>query len=141
VPAPEAAPGLPPEQPPGPPNVAPPRARGKRPAPSPPAAPPQQPAAASPTAPAQPAPQLAEILTPQQQQDYNRTIDARLERARRNLGLLKTRTLTPEQQVTADRIQTFIRQAGEARKDDLAAARNLAERADLLADDLIRSLE
>jgi hypothetical protein len=45
--------------------------------------------------------------------------------------------LTREQTAAVNQIQTFISQAEEARKDDLIRANNLAERADVLAQDLM----
>lgn len=64
----------------------------------------------------------------------------RITRAQRNLQLISGKPLTQEQQATVTRVQTFMRQAGEARKDNLVTARNLAERADLLAQDLVNSV-
>lgn len=87
----------------------------------------------------QPTPELGEVLSPEQQQEYNRLIDFRISRAQRNLELLRGRSLSREQQAALTRIQTFIRQTLQARKDDLITARSLAERADVLAQDLENS--
>ncbi|MGE5570062.1 MAG: hypothetical protein ACM3S5_13590 [Rhodospirillales bacterium] len=86
-------------------------------------------------------PQLEQILTPEQQQAYNDEIDRNISRAQRTVSALNGRRLSGEQRTYLDRILTFLQQASEARKSDLFRARNLAERASLLADDLARSLQ
>jgi hypothetical protein len=145
----------PPELPPGKPSLeqqlpvpaprlpAPPQKRGSRrlpakPAPAPPPAPPPEPAP-EPAPP--PVPELGQILTPQQQQEYNQAIDRSIYRAQRNLAAWGGRRLNPEQTLAVERIKTFIQQALEARKTDLLRAKSLAERADVLAEDLLRSLQ
>lgn len=124
------------------PAVKPPRVSKKTPAAVPkPVAPP--PAPTETTAEAPPTtgvPQLAPLLTQQQQQAYNAAVDAAIGRAQANLGRLGNRRLTEEQLATRDRVRAFIQQATEARATDLKVAKSLAERADLLADDLARSL-
>jgi outer membrane biosynthesis protein TonB len=106
-------------------------------APAPPPAPAQEPV----TEPAPPVPDLEQILTPQQQQEYNQAIDRSIDRAQRNLAALGGRRLNPEQTLAVERIKTFIQQALEARKTDLLRAKSLAERADVLAEDLLRSVQ
>jgi len=86
-------------------------------------------------------PQLEQILSPEQQQAYNDEIDRNISRAQRTVSALNGRRLSGEQQTYLDRIRTFLQQASEARKSDLFRARNLAERASLLADDLAKSLQ
>jgi outer membrane biosynthesis protein TonB len=104
----------------------------KRPSPFPaPSTPPTKPS---------PPPQLTQILTAQQQQEYNRGIDQSITRARRALASVIARNLTPEQRATADRVRTFLAQAEEARRQDLIRAKGLADRADLLAQDLVKSV-
>lgn len=88
-----------------------------------------------------PVPDLEQILTAQQQQEYNQAIDRSIDRARRNLAALGGRRLNPEQTLAVERIKTFIQQALEARKTDLLRAKSLAERADVLAEDLLRSIQ
>lgn len=98
----------------------------------------------TPTAPepaATPVPELVQILTPAQQQAYNEEIDRNIARAQRTVAALSGRRLNGEQQTYLDRIRTFVQQASEARKTDLFRARNLAERAGLLADDLLKSVQ
>jgi hypothetical protein len=103
----------------------------------------EAPVAAQPELAAPPAqfPQLEQILTTEQQQAYNDEIDRNISRAQRAVTALNGRRLSGEQQTYLDRIRTFIQQASEARKSDLFRARNLAERASVLADDLAKSLQ
>ncbi len=105
---------------------------------------PSAPAAETPPAPAPqppPLPQLEQILTQQQQKAYNEEIDRNIARARQTLVALAGHRLNEEQRTYLERIRAFLAQAEEARKSDLFRARNLAERASLLADDLLRSVE
>lgn len=107
----------------------------KRPSPAgPPVRPAPQPP--SPETPAAPAPQLRPILTTQQKQQLNQVIDERIRRARRVLAAVEWRSLTEDQKAAVNQVRTFIQQAEDARKDDLVRAGNLAERADVLAQDL-----
>jgi len=108
--------------------------------PSHPSNPAPVPAAQTPApAPADP-PRLGDILTPEQQHEHNTAIDLSLAHAQASLGFITTRQLTKEQEATVAEIQNFIQQAQEKRKDDLAAARSLAERAEVLSHDLVASL-
>jgi hypothetical protein len=50
------------------------------------------------------------------------------------------KNLTPEQKDIAERVQTYLKQAEQAREQDLVTAVNLARRADLLAKDLLERL-
>ena len=118
----------PPEQPPPPKRAT----RPVTPAPATPA----EPAAAAPVEP----PRLGDILTPDQQHQYNSAIDVRLAHAQASLNYITTRQLTKEQEATVAQIQNFMAQAQEKRKDDLAAANSLAERAEVLSHDLVASL-
>lgn len=78
-------------------------------------------------------------MTAEERHEYSRQIQASIERAERNIATLYTRRLTPEQTRGISRIESFLRQARDARTaNDLATARNLAERADLLSQDLLR---
>ena len=118
-----------------PPEQPPPPKRATRPATPVPAAP----AAPATTAPVEP-PRLGDILTPDQQHQYNSAIDVRLAHAQASLEYITTRQLTKEQEATVAQIQNFMAQAQEKRKDDLAAANSLAERAEVLSHDLVASL-
>jgi hypothetical protein len=97
------------------------------------------PAQAEPT-PTAPVPELRPIFTPQQQQELDRLISERIGRARQTLRSIEGHPLTKSQSATVNQIRTFILQATEARKRDPVRAGNLAERADVLARDLLRSL-
>lgn len=104
---------------------------------------PQAPAPAEPeeAAPAPaPIPQLQQILTPEQRQALNQSVDQSMARARQSLNALAGRRLNDEQNAVVERIHTFIRQAEESRGNDLVRAKNLAERAEVLAADLLSSL-
>jgi len=84
-------------------------------------------------------PRLTQLLTPEEERKFNQEIDQRLERARRNLALLAQRPLNSDQQFAIERVHAFLQQTVEIRPFDVVTARSLAERADLLAQDLERS--
>ncbi len=130
---------------------------------APPIAPPSQPAPATRTrttrrqapAPAQPGPAtepaapvvppgatplLTQLLTAAEQQTYNTAIDEALQRTQQNLARVAGRKLTAEQSQNLERITTFVQQANQARQADLVTARSLAQRADVLAQDLVNGL-
>jgi hypothetical protein len=116
--------------------------------PGPPRPRPQRTAKAEPTPaeaqPAQPAaviPQLEQMLSPEQQRAYNEEIDRNIGNAQKTVAQLYMRKLTREQAGYLDRVVAFIQQATEARKTDLLRARNLAERANVLAEDLLRGIQ
>ena len=99
--------------------------------------------AAPPPAPvpdAVPRPRLGQIFTAEQLREYNRNLDESLERVKRVLATVGGRSLNPDLAQIVGRIQTFQRQAEQARESDLVTAVNLARRADLLAQDLIKRL-
>ena len=85
-------------------------------------------------------PRLAQIFTADQLREYNRSLDESLDRVRRVLGTVAGKNLNPELAQTVERIQTFQKQAEQAREQDLVTAVNLARRADLLAQDLVKRL-
>jgi hypothetical protein len=87
-----------------------------------------------------PAPRLGDILTTEQERQYNSAIDQSLARTQTSLGSITNRKLTKEQQAVVAQIQSFVQQAQTTRKSNLPAARSLAERADVLARDLAGSL-
>jgi hypothetical protein len=90
---------------------------------------------------AAPVPQLEQILSPEQRQTYLDEIEANIGRAQRTVDSVQRRRLSAEQRTDLARIREFIVQAKEARKTDLFRARNLAERAGILAEDLNRSVQ
>ncbi len=94
----------------------------------------------TPTAPA-PLPQFEQVLTPEQRQAYTEEIERNIANAQRAVTALEGRRLTGEQSTYLARVRTFIDQATEARKGDLFRARNLAERASVLAEDLLKSVQ
>jgi hypothetical protein len=93
----------------------------------------------TPSPPNQP-PRLGDVLTSEQERQYNAEIDQSLTRAQSSLGSIANRQLTKEQQAVVTQVQSFIQQAQTSRKTNLPAARSLAERADVLARDLVGSL-
>ncbi len=117
------------------PEAGPPPAVPRRPAPPRTVAAPQ-PAPVEPT----PAPRIGQIFTADQLRDYNRTLDDSLDRVKKVLAMVAGRSLNVELTSILNRIQTFQKQAEQARDSDLVTAVNLARRADLLAQDLIKRL-
>lgn len=101
---------------------------------------PAAPAAAQPAPNAAPAPQLAIVLTPDQQRQYNADVDQSLQRAEASLKSIGNRQLTEQQQASLDEVRNFIRQAQATRASDLPGARRLAERAEVLAGNLANTL-
>jgi hypothetical protein len=89
---------------------------------------------------ATPAPRLGQIFSAEQSRDYNRTLDESLERVRRTLAQVSGRNLNADLRDMVARIQTFQKQAEQAREQDLVTAVNLARRADVLAQDLLKRL-
>jgi len=129
----QAGPSLPSEPLPPPPRRRPkPRPHEDADAPSP---------APEPEPPAVPVPQFEQILTPQQRQAYTEEIDRNIASAQRAVAALEGRRLSRDQVTYLARVRAFIEQANEARKADLFRARNLAERASVLAEDLLKSVQ
>ncbi len=92
------------------------------------------------TPPQAPPLQLGQILSTEQRRQYNQLIDQDLNQALKSLAALNGRSLTSEQVESAALIHTFIRQARENRDQDPIRARNLAERAALLAQHLEKNV-
>jgi hypothetical protein len=99
------------------------------------------PPAAEPEPPAVPLPQFEQVLTPEQTKTYNEEIERNIADARRAVAMVENRRLNGEQTTYLARVRAFIEQANEARKADLFRARNLAERARVLAEDLLKSVQ
>ena len=95
-------------------------------------APPAQPPAEPPTAPLR----LERIITPEQERQMNAAMDQNLASAETSLRAIATRRLSKGQAAVIAQVQSFIKQATDARKTDLAAASSLAQRASILAKDL-----
>ena len=102
---------------------------------TPPAPEPEPPAAAVPL------PQFEQVLTPEQTKAYNEEIDRNIADAQRAVATVGSRRLNGEQTTYLARVRAFIAQANEARKADLFRARNLSERARVLAEDLLKSVQ
>lgn len=101
---------------------------------------PQQPSRrTTPPNPPAAAPRLGDIMTPDQERQYNLAIDQSLARAENSLKAVANRKLSKEQQAVVAQVRSFIQQAQTTRKTNLTAARSLAERADVLARDLAGS--
>jgi len=98
------------------------------------------PPAAIPPEPPPAAPRLGQIFTADQLRTYNRELEESLDRVKKVLGTVAGKNLNSEQTQMVRRIQTFQRQAEQAREQDLVTAVNLARRADLLAQDLVKRL-
>jgi len=75
-----------------------------------------------------------------QQRQLNAVIDRNLARAQASLNAIGARQLPGDQKAVVDQVRNFIQQAQELRKSDLAAAKSLAERAEVLARDLAARL-
>jgi hypothetical protein len=78
------------------------------------------------------------MLSSSEQQEYNAAIDQSLIEIRNTLGPLGNRNLTPAQQSSVREIQELIRQVNATRKVDLASAKALADKAQVLSRDLAR---
>ena len=87
-----------------------------------------------------PALRLSQILTPEESKRNNQELDQYTDSAKKALTRVQGRNLTPEQRDIAERVQTYLTQAEQAREQDLVTAVNLARRADLLAKDLLERL-
>jgi hypothetical protein len=79
------------------------------------------------------------LISDRQRSELNRQIDQSLERARQNLARLASRAITAAEAQARQRIESFIKQAEATRKDDPSTAKNLAERAEVLSQDLARN--
>jgi len=84
-------------------------------------------------------PRLGEIVTDSQRQDLNRQIDQAAARTNASLEKLAARRLSAGDAETVERIRGFLQQAESARIRDPHTALQLAQRADVLAQDLLKS--
>ena len=84
-------------------------------------------------------PQLGPLISDQQRHAYQREIDRNLEWTRTALATLMGRRLNADQALGVRRLRDFLRQVDESREGDIALARNLSDRARLLAEDLVRN--
>ncbi len=81
-------------------------------------------------------PKLGDILTPDEQKQYNAAIDQSLSHAQTSLNSIAGRQLNKDQQAEVEQIRNFMQQAQATRDSDPAGAKSLAERAEVLARDL-----
>jgi len=123
----------PPETQPAPPPKRP--ARPKKPSPAS-----ETPVPANSQPPSPPA-RLEEVLTEERRRQLETDFSRSVAQARATLNQTSGRSLASVQRQTAERIRTFLQQAEQAKKGDLATAVQLARRAELLAQDLRKSLQ
>jgi hypothetical protein len=97
--------------------------------------------APAPVSPAPAPPALGQILTPQQQSELRSSYRQSAQSARQTLQQLSGRALSRDQAETANRIRSFLSQADEAQSRDPSVAAQLARRAELLARDLLNSVQ
>src|SRR5439155_650587 len=84
---------------------------------------------------------LVQQLSPEDMSEAKQQTQDSLAVAERNLGSTKGRKLTPAQSDLVAKIRSFIEQAkGAVGNGDWARARTLAEKAQVLSEDLVRSL-
>ena len=88
------------------------------------------------------APQLSELLTDDRRKQYEDDFARSVAGARAALDRAAgRRKLTARQQQSVDRIKAFLKQAEESKGKDLATAFQLARRAELFGQDLLKSLQ
>ena len=93
-----------------------------------------------PVAPSLPGPQLGEVLTPVRRREAEAELTASLQRARAALARVSGRQITLTQHDTVERIRIFIEQAEAEKLKNISTALQLARRADLLGQDLLKTL-
>ena len=103
--------------------------------------PPEEPESPAAPPPPPPTPVLGEILTADLRRQYEVEFTGRITGAQEALNRAAKRRLGAEQQVAVQRIKTFLDQAEASRSKDLVTALQLARRADLLGQDLLKSLQ
>ena len=105
-----------------------------------PAAETEPPPPAPPPPPPPPPPQLGVNLAPSVERQFRADLDRLMASARAAMAGRDGQTLSAAQRETVERIRSFLEQAGAARDKDPATALQLARRADLLGQDLVKSL-
>ncbi len=73
------------------------------------------------------------MVTDEQKLAYNAAIDDALARARKHIARARGQSLTTAKREMLARAEAFASQAEQVRKEDLVAAKSLAERAELLS--------
>ncbi len=94
---------------------------------------------ATPGAPVAVVPKLGEIFSDDQKVQALKSCDESLARTREAVAQLRSMTLSSEQKQSMTRVKVFISQAEQARQRDPQTAKQLAERAELLSRDLLRT--
>jgi|SRR5271165_2242786 len=94
-----------------------------------------QPAAAAPEF------RLGQALTPEEARANNAEIDRHIEHVTQALATIGNRQLSADQKSTVTQIRGFIAQAQQMRTPDVVRARSLAERADILTQDLMSTMK
>ena len=94
---------------------------------------------ATPVAPVAVVPKLGEIFSDDQKVQALKICDESLARTREAVAQLRGMTLSSEQKQSMTRVKVFISQAEQARQRDPQTAKQLAERAELLSRDLLRT--
>ncbi len=94
-----------------------------------------QPAAAAPEF------RLGQALTPEEAHANNAEIDRHIQHVTQALTTIGNRQLTADQKSTVSQIRGFIAQAQQMRASDVIRARSLAERADILTQDLMSAVK
>lgn len=84
-------------------------------------------------------PKLGDLLTDAQRAEILKKCDQSLQQARTALDQLASKQLSPDAAESASRARVFILQAEQARGRDPQTALQLAQRAEVLARDLLRS--
>jgi hypothetical protein len=85
-------------------------------------------------------PQLSEILTDDRRRQYEADFLASVTTAQTAVKRASGRKLNAMQKQTVQRINTFLQQAEESKSKDLVTAVQLAHRANVLGQDLLKSL-
>lgn len=85
------------------------------------------------------APKLGEMLTDAQRADLGKQCDEALRRVNAGLAGLGDKRLSQESMDTLERVRAFVRQAEQARGRDPQSALQLAQRAEVLLADVLRS--
>ncbi len=93
-----------------------------------------------PAAPSLSGPQLGEVLTPVRRREAEAELTASLQRARAALSRVSGRQITLAQHDSVERIRIFIEQAEAEKLKNISTALQLARRADLLGQDLLKTL-
>jgi hypothetical protein len=85
-------------------------------------------------------PMLSPVLSPSQQEEFNRAIDQAVQQAESGLAAVASKSLNPTQRANVDRARSFVLQAQETRANDPVTAKSLADRAVVLAQSLVAEL-